>query len=541
MKFNNRISIAILILSLGISWGCTELEDRNYNTIVSEEFVPEGEDVAALVGAAYVPWRSTLLEWNGIWRTQEVTADGFIIPGRPNGWVDGGVYKRLHQHEWFADDDPVNQAWNRTYGGVTNCNRLIYQIEEGLIPFTEEERISTLAELRVLRASYYYLLLDLFGNVPIETEYDVPEGYSPEQNTRQEVYDFVVDEITENVDNLSEDSGVEMYGRFNKWAAYTLLAKVYLNAEVYTGTPQWQNCIDACQQVIDSGLYNLEENQKNNFIVENQNSREIIFALALDEVYTDNWNAFDLHMQTLQPANQATYNLLQTPWGGICATPQFVSSFDPDDSRLLDNFIFGQQYSSAGDPLTVQLGAFNGQPLNYINEVPSIDGSEAIHGYRLGKFEIAQGATNILSNDFPVFRYADILLMKAESLLRSGSNDDAAQIVTSVRERCFRDTPEKAEVTGAELIEGSTYDYGLRNENTSTNEGGDDIAYGRFLDELGWEFHQEGHRRQDMIRFGAFSQKSWFSHSASDNYRTLYPIPQPALNSNTNLEQNPGY
>lgn len=538
MKLYNKLSIIIILCTL---FGCTELEDRNYSTIVSKEFVPEGEDVAALVGAAYVPWRSTILEWNGIWRTQELTADELVIPARPNGWVDGGVYKRLHQHQWFADDDPVIQAWNRTYTGVTNCNRLIYQIEDNLIPFSEDEKVKTLAELKVLRASYYYLLMDLFGNVPLETDFDVPEGYTPEQNTRKEVYDFVVTEITENIPNLSEDSGVEMYGRFNKWAAYTLLAKVYLNAEVYTGTPQWEKCIEACQTIIDANQYNLEEVQKNNFITENQNSKEIIFALALDKVYTDNWNAFDIHMQTLQPANQATYNLQETPWGGLLVIPQFISSFDPDDSRLTQNFIYGQQYSASGEPLNAQLGEFNGQPLNYINEIPSIDRSEAIHGYRLGKFEIAGGSTNVLSNDFPIFRYADVLMMKAECLLRTGNATEAAEIVTSIRERAFLSTPEKATVTGEELMEGTIYNYGLRDENNTTNEGGLDIQYGRFLDELAWEFNQEGHRRQDMIRFGAFSTKSWFSHSPNGEYRTLYPIPQPALNSNTNLSQNPGY
>src|SRR5690606_11506367 len=104
---------------------------------------------------------------------------------------------------------------------------------------------AVLAEVKVLRASYYYLLMYLYGNVPLDTEFDVPEGYLPEQKSRQEIYDFVVSEITENIDDLSDSSGQEMYGRFNKWAAYALLAKVYLNAEVYSGTPQWEKCIEA--------------------------------------------------------------------------------------------------------------------------------------------------------------------------------------------------------------------------------------------------------------------------------------------------------
>ena len=268
--------------------------------------------------------------------------------------------------------------------------------------------------------------------------------------------------------------------------------------------------------------------------------KEIIFALAIDDNYTTSWNTFDIHLQTLQPANQATYDLELTPWGGMAAIPQFISSFDPDDSRLTNNFIYGQQYASSGEELKVSLGSFNGDPLNYINEIPSVDRSESIHGYRFGKFEIEMGSSNILNNDFPVFRYADVLMMKAESLLRLGSADAAATIVTQVRERAFRTNPDKAVVTGAELMSGAVYDYGLRNENATTQDN-DDITYGRFLDELGWEFNQEGHRRQDLIRFGVFTTKSWLSHEPVGEYRSLYPIPQQALNNNTNLVQNPGY
>lgn len=537
-KFTYK-GIVLLFLMAVVS--CTKLEDTNYNSFITDEFTPTTDDVAALISSAYVDWRNTLLLTNGIWRIQEVTADEIVIPARPNGWVDGGIYKRLHQHSWTADHDAVEQGWSRTYNGITNCNKIIFQTESGYIPMDEEQRTAVLAEVKVLRASYYYLLMDLYGNVPLDTEFDVPEGYLPEQKSRQEIYDFVVSEITENIDDLSDSSGQEMYGRFNKWAAYALLAKVYLNAEVYSGTPQWEKCIEACQAVIESGNYILEPDQKNVFVTENQNSNEIIFALAIDQNYTTDWSTFDLHMQTLQPGSQATYDLELAPWGGMAAIPQFIDSFDPEDSRLTENFIYGQQYTSSGEILNSTLGSYAGEPLVFINEIPSIDRSEGIHGYRFGKFEIAMGSSNILNNDYPVLRYADVLMMKAESLLRTGNADEAATIVTQIRERAFTSNPEKAEVTGAELQEGTIYDYGLRNENNSTNEGGDDILYGRFLDELGWEFNQEGRRRQDMIRFGVFTSKSWFSHNPNGSYRSLFPIPQSAINSNNNLTQNPGY
>jgi hypothetical protein len=180
--------------------------------------------------------------------------------------------------------------------------------------------------------------------------------------------------------------------------------------------------------------------------------------------------------------------------------------------------------------------------LFFRNHVYGVDYSDETDGFRLGKFEIAMGATNRLSNDWPLFRYADVLLMKAESLLRTGHADDAATIVTEVRERNFRLKPENAIVTGAELAGGSNFDYGLRNHLVpETHEGGADIQYGRMLDELGYEFCQEARRRTDMIRFGIFTRKSWLSHSPNGDYRILYPIPRTEIAKNSNLVQNPGY
>ena len=545
MKKLKKIHLAIAVLAAMITIpACTKLKDTPYTSIISTRFNPTKADLAALVGAGYSQWRFILLDWNGLWRAQEITGDELVIPKRPWGWFDDGVYQRLHKHTWTTDDDVINQTWSRTYAGITNCNRIIYQVESGLIPVTDEKD-ATLAELKVLRASYYAILCDFYGNVPIVTKFDLPTGFLPEQNTRTEVYNFIVKELTDNIPFLSAENNVATYGKFNKWAAFTLLAKMYLNAGVYTGTPKWADCIAACDSVINSGAgYILEPVQKNVFVTENQDSKEIIFALPMDEDYTSNWNAFDLHMQTLQQENQATYNLKTTPWGGICAIPQFMSTYNEEDARYQNNWIKGQQYTSSGQMLYVAQGDFAGKPLAFVNELPGLEKGESVHGLRLGKFEIKMGATNRLSNDYPVFRYAEVLMMKAESLLRNGQPDAAATIVTQVRQRNFASNPSEAVVTGAQLQQGSSYMYGLKDQvnNQFSNEGGADIKYGRFLDELGWEFDQEGHRRTDMIRFGAFTKKSWLSHAATNNNnRTLFPIPRTEIQKNGNLVQNPGY
>jgi len=530
MKTRN-LFLATGILMLLSTASCTELADDSYGSVLLDSYSPKTEtDISALVNAAYIPWRQTMLLWNGVVRGQELCADQDVLPARTGiGWIDGFVYKRMHEHTWTSSDDGVIQPWNRTFVGVNTCNRIIYQLEIGKITVSDERKASLIAELKVLRASYYYILVDMFGNVPIVTDYS--DASLPKQSTRAEVFDFVVKEITDNIDLLDETPRGLYYGRMNKWVANTLLAKMYLNAEVWRGKSMWAECIAACDNVINSGNYVLEASQKNVFITENQDSKEIIFALPFDEKYVTDWNAFDFHMYTLSSENQKTYQFTNSPWGGVCAIPQFISSYNPNDARLKENFIAGQQYAITGETLD----------LNYENAVPSIDDSDKDDGLRWGKFEYAIGATNRLSNDWPMFRYADILMMKAEALLRSGQAG-AGDLVSQVRARAFKDNPELANVTDAQLMLGSSYDYGRRDVNVQTTEGGSSIVMGRFLDELGWEFTQEGRRRQDLIRFGVFTTKSWFSHSANNNAdRNLFPIPNDAMLTNPNLKQNPGY
>ena len=542
--YNITIGIAVVAILMIVNSSCTKLEDTSFDKIISSEFTPTSSDLPSLTGAPYVDWRGLLLQWNTLYRAQEVSGDEMLTPARPNGWVDGGVYRRIHEHKWTTDDDIVINVWTRAYQGVTNCNRIIFQVQTGDIPVSPQDTTALIAEMKLLRASYYWVLCDMYGNVPIVDRFDVTEGYLPQQNTRKEVYDFIVKELVANIPLVSTENNQETYGKFNKWAGLTLLAKMYLNAEVYTGTPEWDACINTCNEIINStGTTNiaLESNQKNVFITENQNSKEIIFSLPFDSKYVNDWNSFDVHMQTLDPQNQKTYNLEYSPWGGVCAVPQFINTFDTTDARYIDNYIKGQQYAANGDMLYGTMGEYNGKPLAFRNYVAGVDESAEVDGFRLGKFEIEMGASNRLSNDWPLFRYADVLMMKAECLLRTGKADEAAAIVTEVRTRDFISNPDKAVVTGAQLMGGSTYDYGLRNHLQSTEEGGTDIQYGRMLDELGWEFCQEARRRTDMIRFGVFTKKSWLSHSPNGDYRALYPIPQSEIAKNSNLQQNPGY
>lgn len=524
MKKRQPVNIHILAIAglLLSAVSCTKLDPETFSEIADETIVYTEADTTAVIGPAYTALRPLMAGWMGYFDLQEESGDAIITPARPNGWYDGGTYQRMHRHSWTAQDGQPWTLWNNAYNGIVYANRAISLISTGRLPVSQA-RESLLAELKVLRAYYYYLLCDNFGNVPVVTDFD--NLALPAQSKRQAVYDTIVRDLTAGIPLLRESAGKSMYGRFNKWAAKTLLARVYLNAQVYTGTAAWQQCLQQCEEVIASGAYLLEPNYRDNFRTNNQNSRELILTVPYDEI---NATGNVIHMKTLDPKSQQVFAMEAQPWGGNCAVPQFIDTYDAEDSRLKDTWLQGPQKTPAGVEV-----------IDYVNYVESIEKSASNQGYRVGKYEIRRGAKAALSNDFPIFRYADVLMMKAECLLRTGQSAAAAALVTQVRQRAFAGTA-KATVTAADLLKGSSYKYGYWVKGDITElQGGNDIPYGRFLDELGWEFAAEAHRRQDLIRFGVFTKKKWFQHRPNGENRTVFPIPQEEINKNPGLVQNP--
>lgn len=512
---------------------CTNLDEEVFSEVLSKDFKPGERDLPSIVAPVYASFRSLMFGWQGYFDLQEESADHIITPVRPNGWDDAGTYRRMHQHNWTTIQWQPYNTWQQAYSSITKANMIIMQIEEETLPLPSDVASAAIAELRAARALAYYLLLDNHGNVPIVTDYRDVE--LPEQKTREEVYRFVLNELTEVVPSLSEEVA-SMYGRMNVWAAKALLAKIYLNAQVYTGEQQWEKVIAETEDIIQSGAFRLDIAYKDVFSSTNESSPEIIFAVPYDEVYG---HGNQLHMKTLSPLSRLVYNMAAGPWGGNCAVPQFIDTYDQDDQRLYDSWLQGPQYNATTGDIAI----------TYVKEVSGIGGDGTVAadnaGYRLGKYAVKNGATNNLDNDYPMFRYADILMMKAEALLRTGRENEAALLVSEVRERAFKSAPDKAPVTGAELLKGSTYNYGWQEKDGTVNgnNGGADIKFGRFLDELGWEFAGEARRRQDIIRFGVFQTKPWFNHRphARAQSRTLFPIPNDEINKNPKLDQNPGY
>ncbi len=530
-RFNLKSNILIAGLSALLLSSCTNLDETLYSQITAEKTKLTSEDLNNIIAPAFTTLRNVYWDWDGLADIYEESSDCMVVPERIGiGW--GGYYTTMHQHTW-SPDGPAHiwTNWNSCYTGINNVNSALYQLDK-LEGVANKDKF--IAELRGLRAYYYYLLFDNFRNIPVVTKFDLPKGFLPSQNTPKETFDFMVKELTEALPLLSSARNSSTYGRFTKWAAKMTLAKLYLNHEVYFGTPKWAEAQAQVDEVIASGLFKLATNYKDPFMFDNDNSVEQIFCIPYDKTYAAScYHPF----KALHPASQATFNLAGQPWDGSGAIPQFIDTYDPDDTRLKDTFLGGLQYSASGAPIMV-----DGVQLNYTNYMTDVNGCYPMEGYRLVKYEIRSGEDAQTGNDVPLYRYTDALMIKAECLLRQGKADEAAAIVTQVRQRAFKNTPAKATVSGAKLAGGSSYKYGSYSAGKITNlEGGADIKFGGFLDELGWEFVGEHHRKQDLIRFDVYTKKSWFSKTRKDDRMKIFPIPQDFMNSNPNLKQNPGY
>ncbi|MCB0543474.1 MAG: RagB/SusD family nutrient uptake outer membrane protein [Saprospiraceae bacterium] len=493
---------------------CTNLDEQLFDTVTSENFLRTEEEFIAALGAAYTGLYQ-LGNHGAYFSVQECSSDETMIPQRGGDWGDGGQWINAHRHESKPTDPNINNAWNFLYSGVNTCNRLIAQFttlkDAGSVDAALADKF--IAELRVLRAMYYYWLMDTFGNVPLVTRFDVPEGFQPATEPRINIFNFVEQELNEAVPLLDKKADGTTYGRMNYYAGKMLQAKLYLNAGVYSGTARWADCVTACNEIIGSNLYFLESTYRNNFITNNSGSKEFIFAVPFDEVFAQ---GFNLAQMTLHYGSQATYNLQEQPWNGWCSLQDFYEMHDDADARK-NNFIVGPQFASDGVTPILDAGAESNDPDGpQVNFTPAINEHfpDALRqaGARIGKYEFKTGATQSLSNDMPIFRYADVLLMKAEALYRQNASDaDALDLVNQVRNRSYEPDSPLGALTDADL-----------------------------LAERGREMFYEGVRRQDLIRFGVYGNATEFM-PGSDPCKELWPIPTAQRNVNPNLAQNPCY
>lgn len=498
MKYMKFI-LATAILFLG--FGCTNLDEGIYDTYLAEEFYQTDAGTAAALADIYKEIRG---DWGGIgiagadrgwYDLNETCTDEMMLPTRTDGaWADNGIWRQMYTHTWTAGQAFMQNTWNWLYAAIFKANLAVEQLES--VGASE----AAIAEAKVLRAYFYALLLDGWGNVPIVTS----SSATPDevvQSSRSEVYDFVVGELTANVGLLSETKSGEYYNRFNKWAAYTLLAKVYLNAEVYTGTARWAEAEAALDEVINNGGFSLTNTLYDNagneaiFGDDLSTSNEVIFGLAID---ANDAPRNIIGIRTLYgPHGDALFGF--STWNGATTHQAFVNKYDNTDKRKAQ-WLTGPQVVN-GDEVA-----------NYVLNITSLDNAGVQEGARNAKFlPVEPYNGGAASNDYPVYRYADVLLMKAELRVRQGDAAGAAPFLNQVRNRA-----------------------GLMDFSGT-------VTLDEIYDERGRELCWEGHRRQDMIRFNKFLQAHDFKTGTSPATYILFPIPAETLINNSRLTQNPGY
>lgn len=498
----NRINISqifkVSLLSLFMVSACTDLKVNETDSILLDAgdgtFVPGNP--GDLLNAAYKDL-SAFTDQANIYSLYDHVSDEMIPPTRGVDWGDNGVWRTLHQHTWDPTHSFVLGSWNQLNSRAYKCNQILASN-----PSTQQA-----AEAKFLRAFYRYHIMDLFGQVP---DRGVNDGVKvlPKVYNRSEAFDLIVKDLEEALPNLPVLGPSATNVTASKAAANTLLARLYLNKAVYKASaPSTNYTFDAadmnkviqfCDAVTADG-YSLENEYFTNFST--NATKEIIFA-SVDGSPQNRW------FMTLH------YDQDPSGWNGFATLADFYSKFEANDQRrgnyptpngskfsgIGRGFLTGQQYKDDGTAIT---NSRNKKPLAFTPDCP-LSGASTEKGIRVIKYHPSNAGKYIF------FRYADVFLMKAEATFRGGSASKSA--LDQVNElRAIRGATPLASLDAAKL-----------------------------LDERGRELYWEGVRRIDQVRFGTFNT-TWQDKTVTDINRTLFPIPQQALDSNPNLRQNPGY
>jgi hypothetical protein len=440
---------------------------------------------------------------------QEISTDEANI-----AWQDGNL-PSMNTQRWNSDNEFIYVMYSRTFYQISLANEFLRQSTDALINSRPVEAsikadiASYRAEARFLRALSYWHALDLFGSIPIVTENDEVGFFFPEQKSKQEVFDFIASELIA-IDADLKASQANEYGRADKVAAKMLLAKLYLNAQVYTGTPKWAEASAALADVLGSSYRIAEIPFKNLFMADNDRNgaqNEIIFPVRFDGRYTTGGGTYYIiHASILSSMNASDYGV-NTGWKGLRARREFVNKFSDVTGNTDNRAIFHT----------------TGQTI----DMP--DFSNEVYGYGVTKFTNLTStggvgtdpSLNFVDTDFPMFRLADAYLMYAELAVRGqGSMSQAATYVNQLRTRA----------NAPQITEGNiTLDF--------------------VLDERARELYWECHRRTDLVRFGKFTGSSyvWQWKGNTENgvstpeYLNVFPIPSRAITANPSLRQNTGY
>ena len=514
-NFNLKQPLVILAMAMFCLSSCdVDLEEEVYSAETANNFYQNEDQVMAAYVMPYAFMQNVYD--GGHFSLQELSTDEVVAPTR-NGYEDqNGAWVRLHKHTWTSSDVWILYEWNYLYQTIGYSNNFIEAMENqdlsGMdLPISKEQMV---AEVKMVRALHYYWALSTFGNIPIVTKVGEP---SPPTRSREEVFNFVEQEILDNIPLLSEKGDEGWYGHFTKSAAQALLAKLYLNAEVFTGTPRLEDALAATNAVLAAN-YSLDPNWYTPFLVENQFSNENIFVIPFD---ASNAHGFNFAEQNLhEEILFAKWDVDYYGWHKYSSQASFFYLFSENDARI-DQWVVGPQTFINDEGEEEPIWSWYGHEMFVTPEITALQSDDT--GWDEGamniKYEIEVGGLSNMSNDMVIFRLADIMLMKAEILMRMNggvATQEAVELVNAVRARNFEPGDPDAEYTIATL------------------------TLEELLDERGRELAYEMHRREDLIRFGVFNE-AWWEKPASEPYRQLFPIPATVLTANPELVQNPGY
>ncbi|MBW3546062.1 MAG: RagB/SusD family nutrient uptake outer membrane protein [Bacteroidetes bacterium] len=447
-----------------------------------------------------------------LWMLQELPTDEAKL-----AWVNDPGVSPLNTITWTSSNDLTRAMYYRIFYQFTLAIEFIRETsdakltERGITDTNLALAKTYRAEARFLRALSYWHALDLYGNVPFTTEEAGIGTFFPEQIQRADLFDYVESELLAVEEELVEARQNE-YGRADKAAAWTVLAKLYLNAEVYTGQAKYTEAITYANKVINAG-YTLEPEYSHLFMADNHTAEGIIFPILFDGRNTQSYGGttFLAHAAVGGSMNAASFGL-NGGWAGLRTTEAFVDKFSDISGNTDERAMF---YTEGQQLAITNISTFEeGYAITKWTNVTSTgeNGSDP--------------TLTFVDTDYPMFRLADIYLTYAEAVLRGGSGGDAAtalQYINLLRERAFDGT--SGNVTAAQL----------------------DLDF--ILNERARELYWEAHRRTDLIRFGKFTDASYLwpwkggvqEGRAVEEWRNLYPLADRDVNLNPNLEQNTGY
>lgn len=473
----------------------------------------------------------------GVYDLNTFTTDEAMMPTRGGDWYDGGFWQGLYLHRWGVNNEAIYATWEYLYRTVILCNSSLEKIQAFATLHPEENVTPLVAEVRALRALFYYYIMDLFGEIPL-IEKSTPALEDIVQEKRSKVFEFIVKELMESEPFLSEERSNQpgvYYGRVTRPVVWFLLAKLALNAEVYADDDwtdgqrpdgkslvfevdgrqrnAWQTVCDYCDKITMAG-YELEADYAANFAVFNESSAENIFVIPMSKtLYT---NQFIYLFRSRHYNHAKAYGLGGE--NGASATKEVLDAFGYDtpqvDTRFDDCYFAGPVKDLEGHQIMLDDGV---TPLVYEPWKVALDVSrmpwEKTAGARMKKYQVDPTALKdgkLLDNDIVLFRYADVLLMQSEAKVRNGENGDME--LNRVRSRARME------------------------ERPATLE---NLLKERMM-ELAWE----GWRRQDMIRFGVFTRSYSCRPQLSgeeNGYTTVFPIPERVIDMNPQLHQHKGY